>query len=103
MGIPINLRVLLLCLAPTTAIHDQVDAREIIRHAVVADELNWRTARKYTFLQRDGSFIIEAIPPKGYQPRSSTAKLFRSLKGRFWVDQQGRHIAGRKQLAKVTP
>jgi hypothetical protein len=43
-------------------------------------------------LDGHGSFIIEAIPRKGYQPRSSTAKLFRSLKGRFWVDQQGRQI-----------
>ena len=197
MGILTNVRVLLLCLASTTTLHGQVDAREIIRHAVAADELNWRIARNYTFLQRvelrrldaqgkvklsevrtydvtlqqgtpyrqrvqrddhplptteekkeqeslansiaerrqetamerakrlsayercpdwqreawnelpdafefrlardgeldgHGSFIIEAIPRKGYQPRSSTAKLFRSLKGRFWVDQQGRQI-----------
>ena len=197
MGILINLRVLLLGLAATTTLHGQVDAREIIRDAVAADELNWRIARNYTFLQRvelrrldtqgkekltevrtyavtlqqgtpyrqlvqrddhplpateekkeqeclakslaerrqeteaerakrraayerrpdwqreawneltdafefrlageeklDGhsSFIIEAMPRQGYQPRSSTAKLFRSLKGRFWVDQQGRQI-----------
>src|SRR5664279_233234 len=52
MGIPINLRVLLLCLATTTTLHGQLDAREIIRHAGVADELNWRIARNYTFLQR---------------------------------------------------
>src|ERR1019366_3583299 len=32
------------------------------------------------------------MPRPGYQPRSSTAKVFRSLKGRFWVDQQGRQI-----------
>ena len=37
MGILTNVRMLLLCLTPTTAIHGQVDAREIIRHAVVAD------------------------------------------------------------------
>jgi hypothetical protein len=37
-------------------------------------------------------FIIEAMPRQGYQPRSRTAKLFRSLKGRFWVDQQDHHI-----------
>jgi hypothetical protein len=197
MGILTNVRMLLLCLTSTTAIHGQVDAREIIRHAVVADELNWRTARNYTFLQRvelrrldaqgkvtlsdvrpydvtlqqgtpyrrlvqrddhplpateekkeqeslaksiaerrrateaelakrlsayerrpdwqreawrelpdafefrlagegtlDGHsiFIIEAVPRLGYQSRSSTAKLFRSVKGRFWVDQQDRQI-----------
>jgi hypothetical protein len=33
-------------------------------------------------------FIIEAMPRQGYQPRSRTAKLFRSLKGRFWVDNK---------------
>ena len=27
---------------------------------------------------------IEAMPRKGYQTRSGTAKLFRSFKGRFW-------------------
>src|ERR1039457_101488 len=52
MGILTNVRVLLLCLASTTTLHGQVDAREIIRHAVAADELNWRIARNYTFLQR---------------------------------------------------
>jgi hypothetical protein len=37
-------------------------------------------------------FIIEAMPRQGYQPRSRTAKLFRSLKGRFWVDQQNYQV-----------
>ena len=61
MGILTNVRILLLCLTPTTAIPGQVDAREIIRHAVVADELNWRTARKYTFLQRVEAEVIDTI------------------------------------------
>ncbi len=47
-----DLGVVLLGLASTTALLGQVDAREIIRHAVAADELNWRIARDYTFLQR---------------------------------------------------
>jgi hypothetical protein len=192
-----DLRMLLLGLASAAALLGQVDAREIIRQAVAADELNWRTARDYTFLQRvesrhldaqgrvklsevqtydvtlqDGTpyrqlvqkddrplppaeekkeqerlaksiaerrqqteaerakrlsayemrpdwqreawrelpdafdfrlvetetldgrgvFIIEAMPRQGYQPQSRTAKLFRSLKGRFWVDQQDHQI-----------
>jgi hypothetical protein len=192
-----DLRILVLGLASMTALLGQVDAREIIRQAVAADELNWRIARDYTFLQRvelrrldaqgkvkssevetydvtlqDGTpyrqlvqrddrplapteekreqerfakslagrrqqteaerakrlsayekrpdwqreawhelpdgfdfrlveegkldgrsvFIIEAMPRQGYQPRSRTAKLFRSLKGRFWVDQQDHQI-----------
>jgi hypothetical protein len=37
-------------------------------------------------------FIIEATPRPGYQPASGTVKLFRALKGRFWVDQQDRQI-----------
>jgi hypothetical protein len=191
------LRTLLLGLAFTTALPGQVDAREIIRRAVAADELNWKAARNYTFLQRvelrwldaqgkvklshvqtydvtlqegtpyrqlvqredralspseekaeherlaksiaerrretdakranrlseydrrpdwqsdawqelpeafefrlagegemDGHcvIIIEAVPREGYQPRSRTAKLFRSIKGKFWVDQQDHQI-----------
>jgi hypothetical protein len=39
-------------------------------------------------LDGHGTFLIEAMPRLEYQPRSRTAKLFRSLKGRFWVDQQ---------------
>ena len=36
--------------------------------------------------------IIDAVPREGYQPRSRTAKLFRSIKGKFWVDQQDHQI-----------
>jgi hypothetical protein len=38
-------------------------------------------------------YIIDAMPRKGYQPRSRTGRLLRSLKGRFWVDQQDQQIA----------
>ena len=41
-----------LVLASTTALLGQVDAREIIRNSVAADERNWRRARNYRFLQR---------------------------------------------------
>ena len=44
------------------------------------------------WLDGRSSFILEAMPHKGEKPRSSTAKLFRSLKGRFWVNQQDRPI-----------
>lgn len=37
-------------------------------------------------------FIIDAIPRQGYQPRTRTAKLFPSLKCRFWVDRQEHQI-----------
>jgi len=205
MKIPSDLRVLLLGLASTTALFGQVDAREIIRRAVAADELNWVAARNYTFLQRvelrrldaqgrvklaevqtydvtlqggtpyrqlvqrddhplppaaekrereslaktiaerrqeneaerakrlsayerrpdwlreawhelpeafdfllvgDGSLdgrsilVIEAVPRQGYEPQSRTAKLFRSLKATFWVDEQDHQIV--KVEAEVT-
>ena len=192
-----DLRVLLMGLAFTSSLIGQVEAREIIRKAVAADERNWQIARNYAFLERvelrrldsqgrvklsevqtydvtlqagtpyrqlvqrddrpliateekkereslaksiaerrqettaerarrlfayesrpdwqreawnelpdafefrlfgdgmlDGRsvFIIEATPRQGYQARSGTAKVFHSLKGRFWVDQQDRQI-----------
>lgn len=43
-------------------------------------------------LDGHGAFVIEAIPRQEYQPRSRTARLFRSLKGRFWVDRQDYQI-----------
>jgi hypothetical protein len=197
MRIRVDLRVLVLGLASSTAVFGQVDAREIIRHAVAADERNWRVARNYTFLQRvelrrldaqgtaklpevqtydvtlqagtpyrrlvqrddrplppseekrehesmvksiaerrqenemerakrlsayerrpdwqreawhelpeafefrlagvgaldgHGVFIIDATPRAGYQPQSRTARLFHSIKGRFWVDQEDLQI-----------
>ena len=189
--------MLVLGLASTIALLGQVDAREIIRNSVAADERNWKIARNYKFLQRvelrrldskgglkssevktyditlqDGTpysqlvqrddrplpateekweqesfaksiaerrqettaerakrlsayerrpdwqreawheladafdfrlagegsldnhsiFLIEATPREGYQPRSRTAKLFRSLKATFWVDQRYHQI-----------
>jgi hypothetical protein len=192
-----DLRMVLLGLAVTTALFGQLDAREIIRKSVVADERSWRIARNCRFVQRvelrrldsqgrltssevktyditlqegtpyrqlvqrddhplpateerteqeslaksianrrqetavergkrllayegrpdwqreawhelpdafdfrlvregilDGhsTVIIEAMPRQGYLPRSRTAKLFRSLKGIFWVDQQDHQI-----------
>jgi hypothetical protein len=32
------------------------------------------------------------MPRQGYQPKSRTARLFRSLQGKFWVDQQDHQI-----------
>jgi hypothetical protein len=197
MSIQGNLRVLVVGLASAGALLGQIDAREIIRYAVAADELNWRTARNYTFEQRvelrhldflgrvksseaktfqvtlpggtpfrqlvlrddrplpsaeakkereglaksiaerrketeperakrlsvyemrpdwvreawqelpdafdfrlagDGLlegrkvFIIEATPRLGFEPKSRTAKMFRSIRGTFWVDQQNHQM-----------
>jgi hypothetical protein len=46
------------------------------------------------------AFVIDATPRDGYQPRSHTAKLFRSLKARFWVDLRDHQIV--KVEAEVT-
>jgi hypothetical protein len=43
---------MLLGLASTTAVLGQVDAREIIRRAVAAEDRNWKMARNYTFSER---------------------------------------------------
>jgi hypothetical protein len=50
----------------------------------------------------DGHYIliIEGTPRQGYQPRSGTARIFRSIKSKFWVDQRDHHIV--KVEAEVT-
>jgi len=52
MRIPGDLHVVLLVLASTPALRGQVDAREIIRNSVAADERNWRIAQNYRYMQR---------------------------------------------------
>ena len=48
------------------------------------DAFEFRLAGQGTLDHRN-IFIIEAVPRHGYKPRSRTAKLFPSIKGRFWV------------------
>jgi len=57
----------------------------------LAEAFEFRLAGEET-MDGHSVFIIEAMPRQGYQPRSRTARLFRSLKGRFWVDQQDHQI-----------
>ena len=45
MELRLQTRALLLILASATAVLGQTDAREIVRHTVAADELNWKVAR----------------------------------------------------------
>src|SRR4030095_4176861 len=53
VAIRVEIRALLMLgLAPATALLAEVDAREIIRRAVAADERNWTGARKYGFSER---------------------------------------------------
>jgi hypothetical protein len=52
MKLPLQSRVLLLTLALPVALLGQIDAREIIRRAAVAEEINWNMARKYIFSER---------------------------------------------------
>jgi hypothetical protein len=55
------------------------------------DAFEFRVAGE-AILDSHSVFIINAMPRQGYQARSRTANLFRSLKGRFWVDQQDHQI-----------
>jgi hypothetical protein len=52
MRVPVPTRALLLILASATAASAQIDAREVVRRAVAADERNWKLARNYTFSER---------------------------------------------------
>jgi hypothetical protein len=52
MEVPLQTRALLLILASATALLGQMDAREVIRRAVAADERNWKAARNYNFSER---------------------------------------------------
>ena len=52
MKVPLQTRTLLVILASATALLGQIDAREIIRRAVAADERNWKLARNYVFSER---------------------------------------------------
>ena len=197
MEISCQTRALLMILASATALPGQVDAREVIRRTVAADERNWKVARNYTFSERvnlryldsesrvksqevkihdvmmlEGSpyrrlvsrndrplppaeerkeqerlarsiverrketaakralrlavyvsrpewqreawrelteafdfrlaaeemwdghslYVIEATPRQGFQPRSSTAKVFVHLRGKLWVEKQDYHL-----------
>jgi hypothetical protein len=57
----------------------------------LADAFDFRLAGEPR-LNNQTMFLIEATPRVGYQPRSRTAKVFRSLKARFWVDQRDHQI-----------
>jgi hypothetical protein len=57
----------------------------------LADAFDFRLVGE-RILDNHSMFLIEATPREGYQPRSRTAKLFRSLKARFWVDQRDHQI-----------
>ena len=74
MKLPLQTRTLLAGLLSATALLGQVDAREIIRRAVAADELNWKIARNYVFLERanlryldsDGHVKLQEISAHDY-------------------------------------
>lgn len=63
MKFPFQTRTILVILASGTALFGQTDAREIIRRAVAADELNWRIARNYVFLERTD---LRYLDPDGH-------------------------------------
>jgi hypothetical protein len=63
MEIPPQTRALVLTLTSATALLGQAAAREIIRRAVAADELNWKVARNFGF--RNGLTRAVWIPRDG--------------------------------------
>ncbi len=60
LAFPFVTRTLLVLLASTTAVLGQPDVREIIRRAVVADELNWKIARNYNFAEHANLRYLDA-------------------------------------------
>lgn len=80
--------VLLLGLAPVTALPAEADAREIIRRVVVADESNWKLARHYGFSERvdarrlDSQGRIESGDVKTYDVMLLEGSPYRRLSGR---------------------
>ena len=53
----------------------------------LAEAFDFQLVREDETLGRR-TYVIDAVPRPGYQARSHTARLFRSMKGRFWVDRQ---------------
>jgi hypothetical protein len=80
--------VLLLGLAPATALLAEVDAREIIRRAVAAEERNWKAARNYEFSERvdarrlDSEGRLKSKDVKIYDVMLLEGSPYRRLAGR---------------------
>ncbi|MFN0172712.1 MAG: hypothetical protein ACKV22_40550 [Bryobacteraceae bacterium] len=102
----VTLRMFLLGLASAMALPAQVDAREIIRRAVAAEERNWKTARNYGFLERvdarrldpDGRLKSEDV--KIYDVTLLEGSPYRRLAGRD--DQPLPAGDEKKEQAKLT-
>src|SRR4030095_13345851 len=89
VAIRVEIRALLMLgLAPATALLAEVDAREIIRRAVAADERNWKVARNYGFSERvdarrlDSEGRLKSKDVKIYDVRLLEGSPYRRLAGR---------------------
>jgi hypothetical protein len=60
MEVPFAVRALLLVLISGTGLLAQMDANEVIRRAVAAEERNWKLARNYTFSERSNLRYLDA-------------------------------------------
>jgi hypothetical protein len=82
-----SLPMLLLSLAPVAALAE-VDAREIVRRAVAADERNWTIARGYGFSERvdarrlDSNGRLKSKDVKSYDVLLVDGSPYRRLSGR---------------------
>jgi hypothetical protein len=89
VAIRVEIRALLLLgLTPATAFLAEVDAREIIRRAVAADERNWKVARNYGFSERvearhlDSEGRLKSKDVKIYDVMLLDGSPYRRLTGR---------------------
>ena len=87
-AIRIEIRALLVGLASTAALMGEVDAREIIRRAVSADQINWKVARNYASRERvefrrlDSTGRLEAKDVTSYDVTLPGGSPYRRLTGR---------------------
>ena len=88
MAIRVGMGALLLGLAPAAALLGEVDAREVVRRAVAADERNWKAAQNYGFLERvdlrrlDSEGQLKSKVVKIYEVMLLEGSLYRRLAGR---------------------
>ena len=82
------MRALLPGLASATALFAEVDAREIVRRAVAADDRNWKIARNYEFSERvdarrsDSQGRVKSKEVKTYDVMLLEGSPYRRLAGR---------------------
>jgi hypothetical protein len=87
-SIRVDLCALLLGIASATTLVGEVDAREVIRRTVIADQQNWKVARNYSSLERVESRRLDSLGQlkskevTNYDITLPEGSLYRRLTGR---------------------